>query len=251
MNPNALIEQAEALGEHPEGEDALLRFSVMYGQWTGNFSAGNFARAAEQAKQFLALADKLGRSAPLLVAHRLMGGTLFISGEFQTARLHLDRAITLYAPEEDRSLATRFGQDIGVASLVYRSFVLYRLGYPDGARVDVDEALKCARDLGQAGTLLYALLGAALFEVVCGRFDVAEAPVEEMSALSEKLGLPLWKGFGELLRGCIFVATDRGDQGDPFDWLRFIGAGRDADDDILTLRPHVVGPRARGVRPSC
>ena len=40
---DALIEQAEALGEHPEGEDALLRFSVMYGQWTGNFSAGNFA----------------------------------------------------------------------------------------------------------------------------------------------------------------------------------------------------------------
>jgi class 3 adenylate cyclase/predicted ATPase len=212
---NALIEQAETLGEHPEGEDALLRFSVMYGQWTGNFSAGNFARAAEQAKQFLALAEKLGRSAPLLVAHRLMGGTLFLSGEFQTARLHLDQAITLYAPEEHRSLATRFGQDIGVASLVYRSFVLYRLGYPDGARVDVDEALKCARDLGQAGTLLYALLGAAFFDVACGRFDLAEAPVEEMFALSERLGLPLWKGFGELLRGCIFVATDRGDQATP------------------------------------
>ena len=57
---DTLIEQAEALGEHPEGEDALLRFSVMYGQWTGNFSAGNFARAAEQAKQCLALAEKLG-----------------------------------------------------------------------------------------------------------------------------------------------------------------------------------------------
>ena len=160
---DTLIEQAETLGEHPEGEDALLRFSVMYGQWTGNFSAGNFARAAEQAKQCLALAEKLGRSAPLLVAHQLMGGTLLISGEFQTARLHLDRGITLYAPEEHRSLATRFGQDIGVASLVYRSFVLYRLGYPDSARVDVDEALKCARDLGQAGTLLYALLGGCFF----------------------------------------------------------------------------------------
>jgi predicted ATPase len=133
---DALIEQAEALGEHPEGEDALLRFSVMYGQWTGNFSAGNFARAAEQAKQCLALAEKQARSAPLLVARRLMGGTLLISGEFQTARLHLDRAITLYAPEEHRSLATRFGQDIGVASLVYRSFVLYRLGYPERALVD-------------------------------------------------------------------------------------------------------------------
>ena len=217
---DALIEQAEALGEHPEGEDALLRFSVMYGQWTGNFSAGNFARAAEHAKQCLALAEKQTRSAPLLVAHRLMGGTLLISGQFQAARVHLDRAITLYAPEEHRSLATRFGQDIGVASLVYRSFVLYRLGYPESARVDADEALKYARDLGQAGTLLYALMGAAFFEVVCGRFDVAEAPVEEMSALSEKLGLPQWKSIGGLLRGCIFVATDRGDQA-----TQLIGSG--------------------------
>ena len=77
---DALIEQAEALGEHPEGEDALLRFSVMYGQWTGNFSAGNFARAAEQAKQCLALAEKQARSAPLLVAHRLMGGDSYDFG---------------------------------------------------------------------------------------------------------------------------------------------------------------------------
>ena len=55
---DTMIEQAEALGERPEGEDALLRFSVLYGQWTGNFTAGNFARAAEIAKQFLAVAEK-------------------------------------------------------------------------------------------------------------------------------------------------------------------------------------------------
>ena len=217
---DALIEQADALGEHPEGEDALLRFSVMYGQWTGNFSAGNFARAAEHAKQCLALAEKQTRSAPLLVANRLMGGTLLISGQFQAARLHLDRAITLYAPEEHRSLATRFGQDIGVATLVYRSLVLCHLGYPERARVDVDEAVKGARDLGQAGTLVYAVGVGTLSEIHCGRFRLAEARVEELFALSEKYGLPFWRGFGELLRGCIFVATDRGDQA-----TQLIGSG--------------------------
>ena len=217
---DALIERADALGEHPEGEDALLRFSVMYGQWTGNFSAGNFARAAEHAKQCLALAEKQTQSAPLLVAHRLMGGTLLISGQFQAARLHLDRAITLYAPEEHRSLATRFGQDIGVATLVYRSLVLCHLGYPESARVDVDEAVKDARDLGQAGTLVYAVGVGALSEIHCGRFRLAEARVEELFALSEKYGLPFWRGFGELLRGCIFVATDRGDHA-----TQLIGSG--------------------------
>ena len=68
---DAMIEEAEALGERPE--DELLRFSVLYGQWTGNHSAGNFARGAEIAKQFLAVAEKQARSAPLLMAHRVMG----------------------------------------------------------------------------------------------------------------------------------------------------------------------------------
>ena len=51
---DAMIEQSEALGERSDGEDALLRFSVLYGQWTGNHSAGNLAKAVEVAKHFLA-----------------------------------------------------------------------------------------------------------------------------------------------------------------------------------------------------
>jgi class 3 adenylate cyclase/predicted ATPase len=220
---DTLIEQAGALGDHPEGEDALLRFSVMYGQWTGNFSAGNIVRAAEQAKQFLAVAEKQARSAPLLVAHRLMGGTLLVSGELQAARLHLNRAIALYAPEEHRSLATRFGQDIGVATLAYRSLALCHLGYLESALADVDEALKRARDLGQAGTLLYAVGMGAISEIHCGTFRVADALVEELLGLSEKNGSPLWRGFGELFRGCILVATNRGENA-----TQLIGSGLSA-----------------------
>ena len=217
---DAMIEQSEALGERSDGEDALLRFSVLYGQWTGNHSAGNLAKAVEVAKHFLVVAERQRLSAPLLMAHRVMGATLCLSGEFGAARRHLDQAVALYRPEEHRPLAARFGQDIGVAALGYRSLVLYRLGYPESALVDGDEALKGARDLGQAGTLLYAAGVGAFSEIHCGRFRVAEARVEELFALSEKYGLPFWRGFGELLRGCIFVATDRGDQATPL-----IGSG--------------------------
>ena len=89
---DAMMEQVEALGERAEGDDALLRFSVLYGQWTGNYSAGNFPRAADIAKHFLTVAEKQTRSAPLLMAHRVMGATLAISGEFQAARSHLARS---------------------------------------------------------------------------------------------------------------------------------------------------------------
>jgi hypothetical protein len=149
------------------------------------------------------------------MAHRVMGATLAISGEFQAARSHLDQAVALYVPEEHKSLATRFGQDIGVAALIYRSSVLYRLGYPESAIRDGDEALRFARDLGQVGTLGYAVGVGAVTEVLCSRFRVAEERVAELSELSEKYGLPVLKAFGALLRGCIFAATDRGAQALP------------------------------------
>jgi tetratricopeptide (TPR) repeat protein len=209
---DAMMEDAESLGERPEGEDALLRFSVLYGQWTGNFTSGNSERAAEIAKQFLAVAERQTQSAPLLLGHRIMGGSLAILGELQTARKHLDQAVALYVAAEHRSLATRFGQDIGVAALGYRSYVLYHLGYPESALRDAEEALKSARELGQTGTLLYALMFTSLVELLCGRFGKADALVGEVIALSEKYGLAYWKMLARLWRGLVFAATDRGDE---------------------------------------
>ena len=81
---DAMIEQSEALGERPEGEDALLRFSVLYGRWTGNHSAGNLAKALEVAKHFLVVAERQRLSAPLLMADRVVVvGDLIGSGEAQ------------------------------------------------------------------------------------------------------------------------------------------------------------------------
>ena len=66
-----------------------------------------------------------------------------------------------------------------------------------------------------------------------------------------KIWIAIWKGFGELLRGCIFAATDRADQA-----TQLIGAGLSALAAVQMtlfapfLHEHVVGPRARDVRPS-
>ena len=209
---DAMIEQSEALGERPEGEDALLRFSVLYGQWTGNHSAGNLAKALEVAKHFLVVAERQRLSAPLLMAHRVMGATLCLSGKFGAARRHLDQAVALYRPEEHRPLATRFGQDIGVAALGYRAYALYRLGYPESALRDAEEALKSARELSQTGTLAVALLFASTVNFLCGKFGEAEDRAQELFALSEKYGLIAWKVHAEVCCGWVLAVTERGDE---------------------------------------
>ena len=150
-----LIEQAEALGEPPE--DPLLLFSVLYGFWVAKLFAFNGDVCRDLAAQFLALAEKQGTTVPLMIGHRLMGTSLLLTGDFAESRAHLDRAFALYDPVEHRALATRFGSDPGVTILGCRSWALWCLGYPEAALADADRALKDAREIGQAATLMIAL----------------------------------------------------------------------------------------------
>jgi hypothetical protein len=98
-----------------------LLFSVLYGFWVANLVAFNGDVMRELAVQFLALAKKQTATGPLMMGHRLMGLSLLHTGDVVEGRAHLDRAITFYDPAEHRPLATRFGQDIGAATLSWKS----------------------------------------------------------------------------------------------------------------------------------
>jgi hypothetical protein len=123
-----LIEQAEALGEPLD--DPLPLFSVLYGVWVANLVAFKGTVMRELAAQFLALAEKQKATAPLMIGHRLMGTSLLCTGNIVEGRAHYNHALALYDPTEHRLLATRFGQDVAVATLSFRSLASWMLGYP-------------------------------------------------------------------------------------------------------------------------
>jgi class 3 adenylate cyclase/predicted ATPase len=200
-----LIEQAEALGEPPE--DPLLLFSVLYAFWVANFVAFNGDVCRDLAAQFLVLAEKQRAKAPLMIGHRLMGTSLLIRGDITEGRAHLDQAIALYDPAEHRPLATRFGQDVGVAALSYRSWALWLLGYPEAALRDADDALKKAREIGQAASLMYALNHTTISYILCGNHAVAAAQAQELVALAEEKGALFWKAAGMMRRGSVLALT--------------------------------------------
>ena len=118
-----LIEQAEALGEAPE--DPLLLFSVLYSVWLANYIAFHGDVMCELARQFLAFAKKQGATAPLLIAHRIMGISLLCTGDIREGRAHFDQALALYDPAEHRPLASRFSVDAKQSILSYRSWALW------------------------------------------------------------------------------------------------------------------------------
>ena len=137
-----LVEQAEALGEPPD--DPLILFSVLYAFWNAVPFNGDVCRGL--AAQFLALAAKQQTTAPRLIGHRIMGHTLFHTGEFVEAKAHFDKGLALYNAAEHRPLATRFWIDSRIMILCYRSLAAWVLGYPCGCDLKLKPSgQRCAR----------------------------------------------------------------------------------------------------------
>jgi predicted ATPase len=216
---NLLIEQAEAIGELPE--DPLLLFFVLFGYCMANAVAGNMQAYRDVAIRFLALAEKQQASAPLLLGNQLVGCCSLFMGDIADSRPYLNRVIALYDPAELRPLATRFGQDLWSAALVMRAIALWMLGYPEAALADADRAVKDARTIGHAASLMYGLASADLTHMLCGNFVVEDR--RELAALAYEKGSLYWKTVGQAIEARHLALT-----GDPAKALPVMIAARNA-----------------------
>ena len=201
----ALIEQAEQLGEPPDDPSLLL--SALFGQWIVNFINFNGDVARELAARFLVLGEKEGAAVPRMIGHRTMASTLALMGDIVEARSHYNEALALYRPAEHRRLMTRFGQDLRVTCLAFRSMASWLLGYPEAALNDADCALAEARQIDHAATLMFTLNFPILVNTYCGNYDAANEHLEELVVLAEQKGAPFRKAEGVLRRGYILTLT--------------------------------------------
>ena len=202
-----LIEQAEALGEPPE--DPLLLFSVLNALFVADVTAFDGDAACERAAQVLALAEKRGAKVPLMLGHRAMGACLTLMGDFVRARAHQDQVIALYDPVEYRQMAKHFSQDPRVITILYRSWALWALGYPEAAIASAAQALDAARETGLAGLLMQTMSITSGVHSICGNYATAMAQSDEVIALAEEKGSIFWKAAGMLGRANVLANTGR------------------------------------------
>jgi class 3 adenylate cyclase/predicted ATPase len=199
----ALIERAEQLGETPDDPSLLL--SALFGQWIVNFISFNGDVARELAARFLAFGRKEGSTVPLMIGHRTMGSTLQFLGDFVGAKVHYNEALALYRAAEHRRLMTRFGQDLRVTCLAFRSMLMWLLGYPEAALKGADCALLEARKTEHAATLMFTLNFPILINTYCGNYDAANEPLKELAMLAEEKRAPFRMAEGVLRQGYILT----------------------------------------------
>jgi predicted ATPase len=157
----------------------------------------------ELAAQFLALAEKQEATAPLVIAHRLMGINSLYTGDIAQGRAYLDQSIALFNPPEHRLLLMGFGTDAGVAAWSFRSLALWALGHPEAALADTERALNDARC--SVVSLMFALQFASMTHIACGNYAAAKAQYDELVALAHEKDIPLYRALGTSGQGCILA----------------------------------------------
>jgi predicted ATPase len=183
-------------------------------EWWGTAGQRSLARSAlvEAAEQLKRALDQT-TTLPTTPASRreeiklevAFANVLALTGDLVDGKEHYDRALAIYDPAEHRPLTTRSGRDIGVTLLSFRSSCVWQLGYPAASRNDAERAVKNAREMGHATTLMYALSRAATSHTFCGNYAAAHAQVDELIALADEKG----KALGTLVRGRLFALTGR------------------------------------------
>ena len=187
-------------------------------EWWGTAGQRSLARSAlvegtEQLKRALDQIPTLPATPALrreeIKLEVAFANALALTGDLVGGKEHYDRALAIYDPAEHHPITTRSGRDVGVTLLSYRSACVWQLGYPAASRKDAERAVKNAREIGHATTLMYALWFAGQNYTYCRNYAAANAQFDELIALADERGAPYWKALGTAVRGGVFALTGK------------------------------------------
>jgi hypothetical protein len=82
---------------------------------------------------------------------------------------------------------------------------MWSLGYPEAALADADRAIKDAREIGQAVTLMIALSLAVWPAAFCGDYAAASSLVDEYLDVAYQKDAAYWKAMGTLVQGAVLA----------------------------------------------
>jgi predicted ATPase len=200
-------ELCQQLSESPQ------LFPALWGLWVFYVLRPEYKMARELGEQLLHLAQNVQDPALFVEAHFALGETLFLLGEFGSARAHLEQSHVFYNPEQHRSLAFLAGFDSGIISLSWAAWALWMLGYPDQALKSNHEALTLAQEFSHPPSLAFALTMAANLHQFRQEGHAAQERAEAAVALCAERGIPFFLALGTTLRGWALIEHEQIEEG--------------------------------------
>jgi predicted ATPase len=203
--------RAQHLCQHLENPHQL--FPVLWGLWAYALVRAEYQTAHALGEQLLTLAQQSQDSTMLLVAHAVLGRTLFWLGAVAAAHSHFAQGIALYNPTQHRASAFLYGEDAGVVCHCHATWTLWLLGYPKQGLTRSHEAVLLAQHIRHPFSLGYALSYAARFHQLCREERCTQERAEATMTLAMEQGFPSWMAQGAILRGWALAQQGQAQEG--------------------------------------
>jgi len=159
-------------------------------------------------QRLLNLADKIDDPALKVEAHYAAGIMHHWTGEFIRARHHLTSAVKMYRSEQHRTHLAIYGQDPGPICLCRAAIVLWHLGYPDQAKVHLDDAMRLADQLCHPFSRTYVLAWGAWLHILLRDVGEAERLIELAMSFAQEQGYPYWVAMVTQYQGWLLTQKD-------------------------------------------
>jgi tetratricopeptide (TPR) repeat protein len=127
--------------------------------WLTSYYAvkGDLSQAVTVSRQMLSVADQEAVSdMHQMQAHLLAGLPLFFLGCNEAALTHFQQASALYNPAKHRPLVYSFGQDPGIASMIWQGHVRLHMGYLTEASHSLQQALVWTSEIDHPYTVAFS-----------------------------------------------------------------------------------------------
>jgi predicted ATPase len=200
-------ELVRALGDPPQAIEVVLAqsaFSLMRGQ---------LAHARDQAEDVLRLAQAAQDERFELTSHLILGAAALYTAEYERARQHFERVMSLYDPVRHRDLAYQQGQDPGVQALAFLSRTYWLQGYPQRALDKCDQAMRLAIELDHPYSTTIATLHASTLRAWLRWWPESRAFAQEALQIAKEAGFEMRQANAAVLHGLALAHQGRTQEG--------------------------------------
>jgi tetratricopeptide (TPR) repeat protein len=158
---------------------------------------GEVERGGALAARVLMAAEQSGDSEIAVAANLELANAEFWQGKFASVLARAETVRGLYEAQRHHTLVSTFGQDPGVSARCYSALSFWNLGWPNRALGRAREAVELAHQLADHPfSLAFALGFETILYTQLRDTTTKRQRAEELIALSEGQGFPLWLGLG-------------------------------------------------------
>jgi TOMM system kinase/cyclase fusion protein len=194
-------------------DDGAQLFPTLLGLTQFYMVAAEPKIAVEIGQQLLSQAERSSDTTMQMLAHRSLGMSLTLRGNFVLAHEHNERGFAIYNREQHGKLALKYGQDPGVWCGGQLAWCLWFLGYADQALERAKDALQLARDVNHPLSIAFALYYLAAIHNHRREFETASQIADSSLKLALEHKLAQWVAMSNIQRGWALLGMGNHEEG--------------------------------------